>query len=207
MLKKSDILPLILAFISTAFIVGAGFLWFTKSNTAKLNAENEVQVSNLNNSDSKTHVNSSSSAETSTDYQKVFVMPAIVPEGTAVIINGSSKMNQINQALRKGFLQEFPRTAITTYTDGNQLGIDLLISGDIDIAAIDRPLSESEKAAGLEAMMINRSIEGKDSHLNPKLYYAYQQPVKTDVEAFLGYALSPQGQRTINQSTNLLGDR
>lgn len=202
MLKKSDILPFILALISTALIVGVGFLWFTKTNTAKLSAENEISANNLNSSGDKTQLDSPSSAslgETNTDPQEVFVMPAIVPEGTAVIINGSRKMNQINQALRKGFLQEFPRTAITTYTDGNELGIDLLISGDIDVAAIDRPLSETEKARGLAALMINNSIDKKDSHLTPKLYYAYQKPVRNDVEAFLGYVLSPQGQQVINQ--------
>lgn len=201
MLKKSDILPLILAFISTAFIVGVGFFLFTKINTTRLSSENEVSASKLNNSDSKTKLDSSSASliEATPDNQGVFAMPVIVPEGTAVIINGSSKMNQINQALRKSFLQEFPRTAITTYTDGNKLGIDLLISGDIDVAAIDRPLSETEKAAGLAAMMINNSMDEKDSHLAPKFYYAYQKPVKADVEAFLGYVLSPQGQRAINQ--------
>lgn len=202
MLKKSDILPLILAFISTAFIVGVGFFLFTKINTTRLSGENEVNTNNLNNSGSKTQLDSpssKSSAEASIEDQEVFVMPVIVPEGTAVIINGSSKMNQINQALRKGFLQKFPRTAITTYTDGNKLGIDLLISGDIDVAAIDRPLSETEKAAGLAAMMINNSMDEKDSHLAPKFYYAYQKPVKADVKAFLGYVLSPEGQRAINQ--------
>lgn len=203
MLKKSDILPLILAFITTILIVGLGFLFFTKINTAKLSAKQKVNPSNSNNSDQRTQLNSQSSAsltEVTTDPEEVFVLPAIVPEGTAVIINGSRKIDHINQALRKGFHQEFPRTAITTYADGNQLAIDLLISGDIDIAAIDRPLKQTETAKGLAAIIIHQTTVEKQNQPTEKLYYAYQKPANMEVKAFLGYVLSSQGQRTINQS-------
>lgn len=199
MFKKSDILPLVLAFISTIFIVGLGFFWFNKINTAKSSAENRVSLNNSNNSAQTNQQNSQSLAEITTDPKEVFVMPAIVPEGTAVIINGSSKMDQINQALRKAFHQQFPGTSITTYADGNKLGIDLLISGDIDLAAIDRPLNETEKATGLATIMINQTTVENKNNSTQKLYYAYRQPANMEVKVFLGYVLSPQGEQAINQ--------
>jgi len=202
MLKKSDILPLFLALISTVLIVGLGFLWLTKINTARLARENAVSLTNPDNLDAEVELDSQSSvssSETATESKEVFVVPAIVPAGTAVTINGSSKMNQMNQALRRGFHRQFPGTAITTNADGNKRGIDLLISGDIDLAAIDRPLNETEKAAGLEAMMVNSSTVGNNTNPPLDLYYAYQKPASEEVKAFLGYVSSSQGQQAINQ--------
>lgn len=205
MLKKSDILPLILATISTAVIVGWNFFWITKMNTVRLNRENKVTDSGaLNNQDVEASFHSQSlSPNSSISSREVFVIPAIVPQGTAVTINGSSKMDHINQALRKGFHRQFPGTAVITSADGNKQGIDLLTSGAIDVAAIDRPLSEAEQAIGLASMKITNLIgdynNSNNSNLTPELYYAYKKPATAEVEAFLGYALSSQGQQAINQ--------
>ncbi|MGF1587766.1 MAG: substrate-binding domain-containing protein [Pleurocapsa sp.] len=196
MIKKSDILPLILALISTMLIVGLGFLWLTKIDITKFGNEKElVEDKTLKTSESKVKVSSQSAA--STDAERNFVMPAIVPQGTAVTINGSTKMARINQALRRGFHRQFPGTAITTNADGSKAGMDLLTSGMIDLAAIERPLNQVETAAGLAAVKIDNLTLNGDSNRGQELYYVYREPVEEDVEAFLGYVLSPIGQQAI----------
>ena len=197
MLKKSDILPLILATISTALIMSLGFLVMKKFNLAGLGQKTQTgDNSVLDSLNVETNPGSSSLPN---DSSKIFVMPAIVPQGTAVIINGSSKANRINYALGRGFHRQFPGTAIITNADGNKSGIELLISGAIDLATLDRPLNEAEKASGLAALKIINSIEVNNNSQTLELYYAYRQPPTSEVKAFLGYVLSPQGQQAINQ--------
>lgn len=203
MLKKSDILPLILAAISTALIVGLGYWWLTKINTTKIDGKSEVTNNNAaDDAATQAKHNSQLTTTTASDPQEVFVMPAIVPEGTAVSINGSSKMARINQALSKSFHRQFPRTAIQTDADGNIQGIKLLTSSAIDIAAIDRPLSDQEKLAGLREIQIRPHNPTNQEGKTPKLYYAYRQPATAEVSAFLGFVLSSQGQEIVNQSIN-----
>ncbi|MEM7757289.1 MAG: substrate-binding domain-containing protein [Cyanobacteria bacterium P01_A01_bin.40] len=200
MLKKHDILPLILAAISTALIVGLGYLWLTKTNAARIDAETEVANNSVSNdSIIQADLNAQLSAESLRDSTEFFVIPAIVPEGTAVDINGSSNLAQINQALGRSFHRQFPGTAITTDADGNTQGINLLTSGNIDIAALDRPLNNTEKAAGLGSIKINKSSPDSGDAAALEFYYAYQKPANAEVEAFLGFVLSPQGQESINQ--------
>jgi phosphate transport system substrate-binding protein len=200
MFKKSDILPLILALVSTVLIVGTGFTWLAKSDVAGF-AKNGFNKSKkiLKTSDAQANPSPSSSKTSakSVGTQENFVMPVIVPQGTSVAINGSDKLNQINSSLRTGFHDHYPGTVITTNADGSDVGLDLLYSGDIDLLALDRPLSAAETAAGLTAIRINNSGV-KDSQENPALYYVYQEPINPDIEAFLGYALSEEGKEAIS---------
>lgn len=204
MFKKSDILPLILASLSTVLLVSLGFLWLTKSNIIKSST-----AKNINQEDSLTALSITanvpdsleSSSEKSEVSAKAFVAPYIVPQGTSITINGSRKMVRVNQELRKSFHQKFPGTVVNTNADGNQVGINLLASGEIDIAAIDRPLDEAERASGLAAIKIDNS--SSQSSISQELYYAYRMPASSEVEVFLGYVLSPEGQLavTANSST------
>jgi phosphate transport system substrate-binding protein len=200
MFKKSDILPLILALVSTVLIVGTGFTWLAKSDIAGF-SKSGLNKSKKILKTSDVQANSASSARktstTTVDTQRNFVMPVIVPQGTSVAINGSEKFSQINTSLRTGFHDHYPGTVITTNADGSDVGLDLLYSGDIDLLALDRPLNEAETAAGLTAIQINNSGV-KDNQKNPALYYVYQEPINPDVEAFLGYALSKEGKEAIS---------
>ena len=129
--------------------------------------------------------------------QKKFALPVIVPEGTSVAINGSAKFNKINQALRKSFHQQYPGTVITTNDDGNTVGLDLLYSRDIDLVALDRPLNQAEKAAGLTEIAIF-SLKPESNDPKSQMYYVYQEPLSPDAEAFLGYVFSKKGQQAIS---------
>jgi phosphate transport system substrate-binding protein len=203
MFKKSDVLPLILALVSTALIVGTGFAWLAKNHVAgfgkgKFNQRDGI----LKTSDAQANNGLASVAATKINKTKTknirnnFVVPVIVPQGTSVIINGSDKLEQINISLRKGFHEEYPGTVITTAADGIAAGLDLLDSGDIDLLALDRPLNPAEQAAGLTAIQISNSAV-QDNQASAALYYVYRNPINPDVEAFLGYALSDKGKEAI----------
>ncbi|MEL6440680.1 MAG: hypothetical protein AAFQ80_15665 [Cyanobacteria bacterium J06621_8] len=199
MLRKSDILPLVLAAISAALIVGLGYFGVTSIYAAKVGKNQAADNVVTDNSQSKPKLNNDLTADSTTSPAEAFVIPAIVPEGTAVNINGSRKMAQINQALSRGFHRQFPGTAINTDNDGNTQGIDLLTSGLIDLAAIDRPLNDTEKSSGLKAIKISSGITGDSGFKSDELYYVYQEPPTSEAEAFLGFVLSAKGQKAINQ--------
>jgi phosphate transport system substrate-binding protein len=195
MLKKNDTLPLILALVSTVLIVATGFSWLTKNNIAGFGQNDFSQNSIFKTPDVQENPSPSPSAVTRAN----FVLPAIVPQGTSVTINGSDKLDQINTALRKGFHQQYPGTAIITDADGSDVGLNLLYSGEIDLLALDRPLNQAEQAAGLMAIQIN-SLKVQHNQHEPALYYVYRKPLDPDIESFLGYAFSESGKKAINSN-------
>ena len=83
-----------------------------------------------------------------------FSLPNAVAAGTTIRVDGSTSMVTINQNLKNGFQQKFPGTTVTTEAKGSSQGIQGLISGSADIAAVSRPLTESEKSQGLIALPI-----------------------------------------------------
>ena len=198
MFKKSDTLPLILAFVTTVLIVTLGFSWLESSKFGKLGLfardsnglrqNNDSDLSNAQTTESLSAVDGS---------QKKFAVPVIVPQGTSVTINGSQKLNQVNQALRRSFHRQYPGTVITTKSDGSTVGLDLLYSRAIDIAALDRPLSQAEKEAGLRQIAISKQSLKDDAEF--QMYYIYQEPLSPDTETFLGYVFSEKGQQAINR--------
>lgn len=201
MFKKSDVLPLILALVSTALIVGTGFAWLAKNHVAgfgkgKFNQKDGMLKTSDAQANNELVSVAAAKANKIKNIRNNFVVPVIVPQGTSVIINGSDKLEQINISLRRGFHEEYPGTVITTAADGIAVGLDLLDSGDIDLLALDRPLNPAEQAAGLTAIQINNSGV-KDNQDNASLYYVYRNPINPDVEAFLGYALSDKGKEAI----------
>lgn len=196
MFKKSDLLPLALAFGTTLLIVGLGYWWISKINLTQ-SAEGDIIQEDSISQDSDAEAEDDSQSIPSTadsTSSNEFVMPTIVPSGTSVNINGSANMNSINKALKKSFRRQFSATAITTRADGSEIAIEQLTMGNLDLAAIERPLSQAEVAAGLAAVKIN-NLTSEDSKSTPQLYYVYREPLNLDVEIFLGYVLSPEGQQ------------
>lgn len=197
MLKKSDVLPSILALISTAIVVVLGFVWFNK-----IDAKNSGNSKNITTENTATDRVESPAVDLTPKAIKInssaFAAPSIVPQGTSVRINGSTRMIGINQALKKSFQRRFPGTAIITNADGSETGVDLLLTGEIDLAAILRPLTSEEKAQGLAVVTVDESILNVENRpISQVHYYAYREPANIEVEAFLGFALSPQGQKAI----------
>jgi len=83
-----------------------------------------------------------------------FPLPDSVPPGTAVRIDGSTSMVTINQNLKKGFQGKFSGTTVDTKANGSEKGIQDLVAGTVDIAAISRPLTAQEQAQDLAAVPV-----------------------------------------------------
>src|SRR4028118_1787113 len=152
MSQKNETAVLLLALIVTAALLGGGFWWFTRSsginsggaNKGDNNNQNQPQTSQSPNSPAQpAPAPSTPSVPTST-----FALPASVPSGTSVRIEGATSMVQINQALKNGFQTQFPGTAVNTAAGGTEKGIQALQSGTADVAAISRPLTSQEQSQG-----------------------------------------------------------
>ena len=180
MFKRSDILPLILAFVSTVLIVTFGFTWLAQSSITGFGKNDLRRKSNV-----EPDANPSSGARVNGK----FMLPVLVPQGTSVAIDGSAKLQKINQILRRSFHQQYPGTIIVTDADGTEAALARLYSGDIDLVALDRTLNNSEKAAGLKAIPI-RVLDRPSPTKIAEMYYVYKEPISPDTEAFLGFALS-----------------
>ncbi|MEG3927357.1 phosphate ABC transporter substrate-binding protein [Microcoleus sp. D3_18a_C4] len=83
-----------------------------------------------------------------------FALPASVPAGTAVRIDGSTSMVTINQNLKNGFEGKFSGTTVDTKANGSEKGIQDLVAGTADIAAVSRPLTAQEQGQGLAAVPV-----------------------------------------------------
>jgi phosphate transport system substrate-binding protein len=83
-----------------------------------------------------------------------FALPASVPAGTAVRIDGSTSMVTINQNLKNGFQGRFAGTTVDTKANGSAKGIQDLVAGTADIAAVSRPLTAQEQGQGLAAVPV-----------------------------------------------------
>ncbi|MEG4008490.1 phosphate ABC transporter substrate-binding protein [Microcoleus sp. Pol11C1] len=83
-----------------------------------------------------------------------FALPASVPAGTAVRIDGSTSMVTINQNLKNGFQGRFAGTTVDAKANGSAKGIQDLVAGTADIAAVSRPLNAQEQGQGLAAVPV-----------------------------------------------------
>jgi phosphate transport system substrate-binding protein len=63
-------------------------------------------------------------------------------------------MVQINQTLKRGFEGQFPGTVVQTNAGGSSKGIQDLLAGQVDIAALSRVLTAQEQSQGLVAIPI-----------------------------------------------------
>lgn len=152
MSQKNETLILIVTFIITSSILGAGYLFFTRNKDLNLSDISLNNPPNNQNNSSTSQSNNSSQNKSVSN----FPFPETVARGTIINIDGSTSMVQINQALKISFQQAFPGTIVITSSQGSDKGINNLIAGNIDIAAISRPLTPSEKQKGLVAVPISQ---------------------------------------------------
>ena len=85
-----------------------------------------------------------------------FALPSSVPSGTTLQIDGSTSMDSLNQSLKQRFEQQYPGTKVNINTVGSAAGLQALLDGKADLAAIGRPLTDPEKAQGLVAVPVAR---------------------------------------------------
>jgi phosphate transport system substrate-binding protein len=96
-----------------------------------------------------------------------FALLPSVPAGTAVDIDGSTSMAHINAALKAGFEQQYPGSAVNLAAAGSENGIQALLVGAVDVAASSRPLTAQEQSQGLIAVPVTTDrmalVVGKDN--------------------------------------------
>lgn len=104
-----------------------------------------------------------------------FPLPASLPSGTTVNVDGSSSMAVINEALQRRFQEKFPGTTVNLTTQGTDQALKELLEGKIDLAAVGRPLTEAEKAQQLVEVPVSREkiaiIVGPTNSFNRSLTF------------------------------------
>jgi phosphate transport system substrate-binding protein len=85
-----------------------------------------------------------------------FTLPESLPKDTTVKVDGSNSMSQINAALQKRFQEKFAGSNINLASGGTDEALKALIKGDVDLAAVGRPLTDAEKKEGLVAIPLSR---------------------------------------------------
>lgn len=88
--------------------------------------------------------------------QTRFTLPAKLPADATLQVDGSPSMAEINQALQERLQEKFPDAQVEVDYNGSATALDALRNGEIDVAAIGRPLTDDEKAAGLVEVPISR---------------------------------------------------
>ncbi|MEO1404399.1 MAG: substrate-binding domain-containing protein, partial [Cyanobacteria bacterium J06635_1] len=104
-----------------------------------------------------------------------FTLPESVPDGTTIRIDGSSSMEVINQSLEAQFEERYDGTTVELLANGSDAALQSLLDGDIELAAIGRPLTAEEKAQGLREALISREkiaiVVGPDSPFDENLTF------------------------------------
>ena len=85
-----------------------------------------------------------------------FTPPNSLGEDNALVIDGSSSMRAMNEALTSQFQERYAEAEVDSAASGTDTALDRLRVGDIDLAAIGRPLTETEKAEGFTAVDVAR---------------------------------------------------
>ena len=65
--------------------------------------------------------------------QAAFPVPASVPQGTSLKIDGSTSLTAINQALGDRFKAKFPGTEVNVSYDGSDAALQSVLDGKIDL--------------------------------------------------------------------------
>ncbi|MDY7020946.1 MAG: substrate-binding domain-containing protein [Cyanobacteriota bacterium] len=95
-------------------------------------------------------------AQSSSERAVTFKIPESLAQDTTVKVNGSSSMSEPNKALEQRFKKRFPDAEVELSATGTSQALEDLEAGKLDIAAVGRPLTEEEKAAGLVAVPLGR---------------------------------------------------
>lgn len=144
MSQKNETGTLIAALLITGALLAGGYWWFTHKSG--------INIGNLPGGNNNATPNPPPTPQNTTAPNQSapnFAPPTNVPSGTTIRIEGSTSMVQINQALKNNFEQQFPGTTVRTQAGGTDQGIQSILSGNADIAAISRPLTPQETAQGL----------------------------------------------------------
>ncbi|MGL5033469.1 MAG: phosphate ABC transporter substrate-binding protein [Microcystaceae cyanobacterium] len=139
MSQQKEGLILLISLGITGSLIGGGIWWFTQKPS-----------SNLPNTTAPTATGDRlppppSPGEVANLAEKTYQ----VPSNTVIKINGATSMVSINKVLGRLFEKNYPNSQVKTDGFGSDKGILGLMMGDINLAAVSRPLSQKEIAQGL----------------------------------------------------------
>jgi phosphate transport system substrate-binding protein len=148
MSKKSGPPPIVFILTFLALFI-AGYWFFLRQP-----AETPISPNNPTPSSVNPNAPSSSFPSGSPSSPTPFTVPASVPSGSTVKVDGSTSMVQLNKAFQEGFQKQFPGTTVITNAGGSAKGIQDLLAGQVDIAAVSRDLTAQEQSQGLVAVPV-----------------------------------------------------
>jgi phosphate transport system substrate-binding protein len=85
-----------------------------------------------------------------------FQVPDALPENTKIQIDEASSMSAVSKALQDRFVKKFPTAKVNIEDRTTDESLAALEKGEIDLAAIGRPLMPEETAKGLSQVPISR---------------------------------------------------
>lgn len=103
-----------------------------------------------------------------------FPVPDSVASGTELQVSSSSdNMNRITEALKNGFESDYSNAKVAVENKEASAALQDVLSGNADLAAISRPLTDAEKAQNLIAVAARREkiaiIVGKNNPFTKSL--------------------------------------
>ena len=146
MAKRSGPPPIVFILLFLALLGGAYWFFFLRQKNAS--APSLPQVESLQPGAGQ------ATAPASAPGPANFSLLANVPAGTTVNVDGSTSMVLINEALKAGFQQQYPGSNVNTNATGSDNGIQALLSGSADLAAVSRGLTSQEQSQGLVAIPV-----------------------------------------------------
>ena len=87
---------------------------------------------------------------------ETFTPPDSLGSDGSLTIDGSSSMQAMNAALTEQFQERYADAEVDSATNGTDTALERLRVGEIDLAAIGRPLTEEEESEGFTAVDVAR---------------------------------------------------
>jgi ABC-type phosphate transport system substrate-binding protein len=85
-----------------------------------------------------------------------FPLPDNLPENSVVKISSSQNVEQINNNLKQKFEAEYPNATVEVNATDSDAALKAVTEKKADLAAISRPLTETEEAQGFKTVPISR---------------------------------------------------
>jgi phosphate transport system substrate-binding protein len=148
-MSNSNKASLVLYALGVAGLAAAGGFWYFGMNQ-KPPADWTPEASGSGTTPMNGNPSSSADSSSST----TFPLPPTVPANTQVRIDGSTSMVTVNQNLKTAFEQKFAGAQVLTQANGSGQGLSGLQNGQVDLAAVSRPLTAQESAQGLKSAAI-----------------------------------------------------
>lgn len=92
----------------------------------------------------------------STTVEPVFSLPESVANGTTIKVSSSSTLAGVNEVLEQRFENQYSGTKVELDYTSSDEALAALEQGEVDIAAIGRPLTDDEKAQGYTEVVLGR---------------------------------------------------